>query len=1282
MAEQTFRSPGFFEREIELFTPPPGPSGTPAGVIGVSRRGPAFVPVTVGSFSEFTQKFGDVDPDMFAPYAVQKFLENRTALTFLRVLGAGANKTNTDISNTQTLGTVKSAGFRMSGSSATGVKGFGAIQYLAAEHTLSPEESFAYPIFTDNDSFPRSDAEGLRTTVRLIRGMLMTTTGSRFQVMNVTSSLSDVLGAPNIYADGKIHSRLGGDTCFVTSGSTDALKEKKFFKLVLISDSGKNFAQDEKPARDNSGRDYGNKVFTVSLDPGDENYIARVLNTDPGKFGEEEHLLYADFPVEHSIAPIASRFNPVSTGDFPTAADALDVGAANGSGGRALNDEVVITYPAEAGGTGTAITIRIVADAGDGTAGERQVFVRRAEDNNVNAIRIIAAINGNSDANYAANDGAIDYGAGAGAAAGGIPGITAKPGQDAGSITIQGATQKAAGNGVRITNGVGAGFLNNGTFTGGVDGPSTSRSSDTHRRTVALLSGSAGSPRTKAGQLNEAGLTHADALGRFDTRYTTPRTTSFISQPFGKIEYNLFHFETLDDGIFANTRYKVSISNLRASTDEKNPFGTFEVLVRSFNDTDKNMSVLERYSGCTLDPDSDDYVAKKIGDVKVFFDFDQVSVSEQRLRNTGRFANVSSRVRIVMAPDVENRNIPEECLPFGFRGIPVLKTCDTLTDRHNVMLSSSLGSTILGSASKRMFSSGAFGTDNLGSAYSVFKKPMQRPQDLTSSIVPPMPFRHKVTMGASNATLTGFLGKAGDNERVDSSFFWGISTSRIPRTSDGITTPLQKINAGEGEDRLVTNYAKFLGIAKCGALVTGSAADEFNNNKFTLARVALPNRGTMKEVATKVTGSASEHMLEAFYIRNGIPNVGTKRKGNDQPLYSVLDPTFKGGANRNFNRYTMATLLASSSIVFNRFTEFAKFTNIFYGGFDGLNIFDKDMRLFRDRALSSQAGQGKAASSLSAALAGGLPSIDGANQSGVGRFNNNVASLRTAINIMTEPTRVGVNILAIPGARDPEVTDHALARIKDYQMGIYVMDTLVYDKDGNRLYDDVPVRPDVRETSEKFESRGVDNNYAATFFPDVHINDTTNDQIVQVPASVAALSVFGFNDREQHPWFAPAGFNRGSLNFVRALDVRLNSNDRDVLYDARINPIASFPRAGFVMFGQKTLQRAKSALDRINVRRLMVEIKRQIVIEAEGLLFEPNTAITRGKFIANVTRILAGIQAAFGIERFNIVMDDSNNSREDVLANRLNGRIVVVPTRAVEFIAVDFIITNDGVEFV
>ena len=275
-----------------------------------------------------------------------------------------------------------------------------------------------------------------------------------------------------------------------------------------------------------------------------------------------------------------------------------------------------------------------------------------------------------------------------------------------------------------------------------------------------------------------------------------------------------------------------------------------------------------------------------------------------------------------------------------------------------------------------------------------------------------------------------------------------------------------------------------------------------------------------------------------------------------------------------------------------------------------------------------------------------------------------------------------VNVIAVPGIKEPFVTDHVAKLTRDYSKALYIMDIPSYDDSGNRILNvDSSTMPSVNETAEAFTTRGVDNSYVATYFPDVVFEDDLTNIHLTLPSSIAAIKALAYNDSIAYPWFAPAGFNRGALSNVVNSKVRLNTADRDTLYDARINPIASFPNGGFVIFGQKTLQQDRSALDRVNVRRMLLEVKRIVSDVAGKLIFEQNTQQTRSRFIAEVTPALSTIQTQQGIDRFSVVMDNTNNTTEDVQNNRLNGKIVLVPTRAVEFIAIDFIITNAGVSF-
>ena len=480
-------------------------------------------------------------------------------------------------------------------------------------------------------------------------------------------------------------------------------------------------------------------------------------------------------------------------------------------------------------------------------------------------------------------------------------------------------------------------------------------------------------------------------------------------------------------------------------------------------------------------------------------------------------------------------------------------------------------------------------------------------------------------------------------------------------------------NASSTKNVLVESYSKFLGLQKLDTVVTGSGADAFNNNKFSLSKVALYNQiattSTIEaSIATELTGTANEHMRQAAYLRNGA--LETKN-------YTILDDGTEA-----IQRITFATLIAARNAkYFNRFTNYAKFTNIMYGGVDGLNILDKDNRLMNDRASSVDAN-GKADATLGTYTHQNLHADATA---GSGKNNNIINSYRTAARIITDPFASRVNVIAIPGIKDAFITDFVSDLTRDYSKAIYLMDIPAYTDPNSagvneRIFSQTQL-PSVQETVETFEGRAIDNNYVATYFPDVVFEDNVNNTHVTLPASIAALSALGYNDAVAYPWFAPAGFNRGALTNVVNSKVRLNANDRNILYEAKINPIANFPNGGFVIFGQKTLQQDRSALDRVNVRRMLLEVKRIVSNIANGIIFEQNTPSTRARFVAEVTPQLATIQIQQGIDQFKVVMDNTNNTNLDIEQNRLNGRIVLVPTRAVEFIAIDFIITNSGVSF-
>ena len=210
---------------------------------------------------------------------------------------------------------------------------------------------------------------------------------------------------------------------------------------------------------------------------------------------------------------------------------------------------------------------------------------------------------------------------------------------------------------------------------------------------------------------------------------------------------------------------------------------------------------------------------------------------------------------------------------------------------------------------------------------------------------------------------------------------------------------------------------------------------------------------------------------------------------------------------------------------------------------------------------------------------------------------------------------------------------------------------------------------------------GYDTSYAATYWPWVKTIDPSTANQVWVPASTLIPGIYAFNDNVAAPWFAPAGINRGVLTTATQAERVLTQGNRDTLYQANINPLTTYPNTGVVIFGQKTLQKKKSSLDRINVRRLLIELKSYISQVADTFVFEQNDTITRNNFLAVINPYLASVQQQQGLIAFRVIMDESNNPPNVVDNNQLIGQIYIQPTKTVEFIVLDFNILPTGATF-
>ena len=276
---------------------------------------------------------------------------------------------------------------------------------------------------------------------------------------------------------------------------------------------------------------------------------------------------------------------------------------------------------------------------------------------------------------------------------------------------------------------------------------------------------------------------------------------------------------------------------------------------------------------------------------------------------------------------------------------------------------------------------------------------------------------------------------------------------------------------------------------------------------------------------------------------------------------------------------------------------------------------------------------------------------------------------KRAIGAVSNPDEIDINMLVTPGIihkLHPAVTNLAIDKVEARADAFYVMDTSAYSDNVSTAISNIAT---------------LDTNYVATYYPWVKIDDPSTGQPVWVPPSVVIPGVIAFTDRVAHEWFAPAGLNRGGLSSVRMAKKKLTHTERDQLYDARINPIASFPGQGVVVFGQKTLQAKPSALDRINVRRLLIRLKKFISSSSRYLVFEQNDSSTRARFLNIVNPFLESVQSNSGLSAFKVVMDDSNNTPDVIDRNQLVGQIFIQPTRTAEFIVLDFSVLPTGAAF-
>jgi len=666
----------------------------------------------------------------------------------------------------------------------------------------------------------------------------------------------------------------------------------------------------------------------------------------------------------------------------------------------------------------------------------------------------------------------------------------------------------------------------------------------------------------------------------------------------------LFRLHTHNYGMWESQNLKVSITDIQAATNEFDDYGTFTVEIRMANDSDEAPSLVEVFPNCNLNPNSENFIAKKIGDQYVEWDD-----TARRYRYYGDYTSQSKYMYVEITEEVRNGDTNPITLPFGFTG-PV---------RFN-------GFTIYSGSSAQTFGSPR------GSGYDADTVLQLSPNCfgfVSSSIT-------EVAAGASSSA--GFQGDIG-----------GLWTGGYQMTASFLY-PEFTTRSGSNEGNLNSPKDAYFGIntGRPGSFST------FDDSYIDLVRPVSSD-------ITSATGDASQANSEYSFIftlddlkyENGVyvwSSGSSQQSADADASVNALSSSYNQVLSDGYDRFTMPIL----------------------GGFHGLDI--TEMEPFNNnRALAS------------------------------GKTNLNsyaVNSAKMAVDVVSDPEFVESNMIVMPGVGGgnhsgnggSQVQQHMLStcerRADSMTLFDLVGDYVPRSEYGNKYADSsIFRRPKVQTAVDKLNARALNTSYAASYYPWVQIQDSESGKNIWVPPSVAALGTYSSSQRKSAVWFAPAGFTRGGLTegssglAVTAVKQKLISKERDDLYAANINPIASFPAEGIVIFGQKTLQVTPSALDRVNVRRLMLLVKRRISFMASRLLFEQNVQATWDRFTGQVAPFLDSIVAGNGLLDYKVILDESTTTPDLIDRNIMYAKIYLKPARSVEFIAIDFIITRTGAAF-
>jgi len=663
-------------------------------------------------------------------------------------------------------------------------------------------------------------------------------------------------------------------------------------------------------------------------------------------------------------------------------------------------------------------------------------------------------------------------------------------------------------------------------------------------------------------------------------------------------EYNnmtkLFKFAGINGhGQWLQNNIKISIDNIKLSGNDNVSYGSFDVLVREASDNDLAPKIIERFSACSLDPASLDYVAVKIGDTYRTWDDD-----EDRYRTFGNYPNRSRFIRIIMEEDVDMGAADPALLPFGVYGPPRYKGFSF----HSSSTESS--------TDDEGFNGYARTRQKIPHIYpsqaSTFANVFANAYDFgTASIVFP-------AVGVRSSDTQ-------DNSMATKNAYYGLHTGKT-----GSSTVF---------DPSYPDYLRSLGEG-----VQSSWADTWDLSGYGSNLEAQWTFSLDEIVVNTETGWVSTKPSKL--IKNAVWTSGS----------------YKAGTSWNASTDSGMGVARAQNILDSKIN---RFTSPMFGGFDGLDIKERDP--FRNTRVEDSGGE---------------------------TGNYAYYTVKRAIKTVADPEVVECNAICVPGLTNETLTKYVIDVCEERADALGIIDLKGGFEPRHESNSAISSRRGNTATViSNMKARNLNNSYGCCYYPWVTIRDNINNTFVKVPPSVVALGTMANTERTADVWFAPAGFQRGGLSqgaaglVVTGVETKLTSQNRDDLYDININPIASFPREGSVVFGQKTLQAQRSALDRINVRRLLLFVKRGISLISSTTLFQPNIQRTWDGFKTRADAFLGDVRIRFGVDDYRVVLDGTTTTPDLIDQNIMYAKIYIKPTRAIEFIAIDFIITRSGASF-